>query len=316
MKKFLLLTAVSLTFITCKKGETAQSKIEGVVHSADSTASAMTETANSISNKADAILDSANVRIKDFDDTKEDIQQKIENTAKKVDSLSDKIASVKLESKTEKKDSAEKKSEKIVVNVPAPKVIKETKIVYKDKPKNDSYELAVKNRLVKSGELSIAADNTETIKDVIKEETIKNNGVVKSEALSYVASEYSDRSSSDEANEKSYYMEIKVPIRNFDNLMNDLSNIGTVESKNIQTTGDHYADNTICTIAVTLTDKAYGKEADTFGGKSMAAISSGWNVITSIFLFLLPLWPLFLIAGIGYYFYKKRNKNIPDNNSH
>lgn len=311
------MAAVSLTFITCKKGETAQSKIEGVVNSADSTASAMTETANSISNKAGAILDSANVRIKDFDDTQEDIQRKIESTAKSADSLSDKIASVKLESKTEKKDSAEKKSEKIVVNVPAPKVIKETKIVYKDKPKNDSYEPAVKNRLVKSGELSIAADNTETIKDVIKEETIKNNGLVKSEALSYVASEYSDRQSSDEAaNEKSYYMEIKVPIRNFDNLMNDLSSIGTVESKNIRTTGDHYADNTICNIVVTITDKANGKESESFGGRSMAAISSGWNVITSIFLFLLPLWPLFLIAGIGYYFYKKRNKKVSDNHSH
>lgn len=315
MKKFILLAAISLTFITCKKGETTQAQIENAVHSADSTASAITETANSISSEAGKIMDSANVRIKDFDNTKEDIQQKIESTAKAVDSLSDKIASVKLTSKTEKKDSTEKKPEKVVVNVPAPKVIKETKIVYKDKPNNDSYEHMVKNKLVKSGELSIAADNTETIKDVIKEETVKNNGFVKSEALSYVATEYSD-ASSDEANEKSYYMEIKVPIRNFDSLMDDLSSVGTVESKNIQTTGDHYADNTICTIAVTLTDKAYGEEAETFGGKSMAAISSGWNVITSIFLFLLPLWPLFLIAGIGYYFYKKRNKNIPDNNSH
>jgi hypothetical protein len=53
------------------------------------------------------------------------------------------------------------------------------------------------------------------------------------------------------------------------------------------------------------------KAPETFGEKSLAAVSSGWSVITSIFLFILPLWPLFLIAGIGYYFYKKRVKTQP-----
>jgi uncharacterized protein YoxC len=315
MKKFILLLAVSGTFIMCKKGEAATSKIEDTLHAADSTAAAMNETVNSINTTADKVLDSANVRIKDFEDAKGEIQQKIENTSKMVDSLTDKIASTKLESKIEKKDSTEKKAEKIVVHVPAPKVIKETKIVYKDKPQNDGYEL--KNRMVKTGILSVKADNAETVKELAKEETLKNNGYVKSEELSYVSTEAANRSSSYEENsQKVYYMDIKVPIRNFDSLMNDLSEIGDVETKNIQVSGNSYAENTLCTITVTLTDKSvYEKEPKTFGEKSLAAVSSGWDVITSVFLFILPLWPLFLIGGIGYYFYKKKNKKNTDNNT-
>ncbi|MDQ0065533.1 DUF4349 domain-containing protein [Chryseobacterium lathyri] len=305
MKKFILLLAVSGTFIMCKKAEAAKSKIEDTLHAADSTAAAVNETVNSIGNTADKVLDSANVRIKDFEDAKGEIQQKIENTSKMVDSLTDKIASTKLESKIEKKDSAEKKAEKIVVNVPAPKVIKETKIVYKDKPQNDLYEL--KNKMVKTGLLSVKADNAETVKELVKEETEKNNGYVKSEELSYITAEAVDRSSSyTENSQRVYYMDIKVPIRNFDSLMNDLSGIGDIETKNIQVSGNNYSENTLCTITVTLTDKSeYEKEPKTFGEKSLAAVSSGWDVITSVFLFILPLWPLFLIGGIGYYFYKK-----------
>ncbi|KMQ60016.1 hypothetical protein ACM46_17345 [Chryseobacterium angstadtii] len=312
MKKFILVLAVSGTFIMCKKGEAAHSKIENTLHAADSTAAAVNETVNSISHAADRVLDSASIRVKDFEDTKGEIQQKIENTSKIVDSLSDKIASTKLESKIEKKDSAEKKTEKVVVNVQAPKVVKETKIVYKEKPKNDGYEL--KNRLVKTGNLSIKADNTDTVKELVREETLRNNGYVKSEELSYVTAEPVRKESSyTENTQKMYALEIKVPIRNFDSLMNDLSGIGQTESKNIQVSGNSYEDNTLCNITVTLTDTSdYEKEPKTFGEKSLAAVSSGWSVITATLLFLLPLWPLFLIAGIGYYFYKKKSKKTTD----
>jgi len=319
MKKFILLIAVSSIFIMCKKGEAVQSQIEDAAKSADSVSSAVSETIHSVHENADKILDSANIKIKDFENAKGEIQQNIENTSKIVDSLSTKIASTKLESKIEKKDSAEKKHEKIVVNVPAPKVIKETKIIYKDSPKKDSYELsAPKNRMVKNGYLSITADHAETVKEMIKEEAAKNNAYIKSEQLSFTSLEpVKNTPSYPEDHQKVYDLQIKVPIQNFDGLMSDLSSsISDIQSKNIELSGTQYADNTICTVAVTLIDSTgSSQESDTFGGKSLAAISSGWNVITSIFLFILPLWPLFLIGGIGYYFYNKKKKSIPDNNS-
>ncbi|WP_312299786.1 DUF4349 domain-containing protein [Chryseobacterium sp.] len=303
MKKFVLLVAISSTFIMCQK-QTA--KFEEVSNSIDSASAVATDAIDHASKTADMSLDSASIKIKDFENTKNDIQEKIETTSKMVDSLSDKIASTKLESKIEKKDSAEKKAEKIVVNVPAPKVIKETKIVYKDKPKNDSYEL--KDRMVKSGYISVKADNAETVKEIIREEAIRNNGYIKSENLSYIES-----ANRREEDQKMYSMDIKVPIQHFDGLMEALnSNIGDIETRDIQVSGRQYADNTICSINVSILDKTGAeKEPKTFGGKSLAAIESGWDVITSVFLFILPLWPLFLIGGIGYYFYKKRNKNIP-----
>lgn len=311
MKKFILLIAISGSFIACKKGGVSQSKMEETVNSIDSTASVASDAIDNASKIANQALDSASIKIKDIEGTKSDIQDKIESTSKMVDSLSDKIASTKLESKVEKKDSASKKAEKIVVNVPAPKVIKETKVIYKEKPKNDSYELNMsKDKMVKTGYLVVRADNAETVKKIIREETIRNNGYIKSENQSYIES-----ADQHDENQKIYSLNIKVPIQHFDGLMEALSsNIGDIETRDIQVTGRNYADNTICSIDVNITDKAEAeKEPKTFGGKSLAAIESGWNVITSIFLFLLPLWPVFLIGGIGYYFYKKKkDNNIPN----
>ncbi|RKS97678.1 DUF4349 domain-containing protein [Chryseobacterium defluvii] len=308
MKKFILLVAVSSTFIMCKKGEVSQSQIEDAIKSADSVATVATETVNSVQNSADKILDSANVKIKEYEETKEDIKEKIESTTKSIDSLSDKIASVKLESKPEKKkDTTDKKTEKIVVNVPAPKVIKETKVVYKDKPKNDSYELNMpKNRMIKTGTLELSVNDAETAKEIVKEEVRKYDGYIKSENISLHTNE-----------KKIAYLKVKVPIQKFEYLMDDIGNMGQIENKGIEVSGQDFAENTMCDLDITLygTSESYAenKEPETFSEKSFAAISSGWNVITSIFLFLLPFWPLFLMAGIGYYLYKKKKaQDSPD----
>ncbi|GAB0156484.1 hypothetical protein CHRYSEOSP005_17490 [Chryseobacterium sp. Alg-005] len=309
MKKFILLAAVSGTFIMCKKGEVSQSQIEDAIKSADSVAAVANETVNSVQNSADKILDSASVKIKEYEETKQDIKEKIESTTKSIDSLSDKIAAVKLESDPKKKnDSAGKKSEKIVVNVPAPKVIKETKIVYKDQPKNDSYELSMpKNKMIKTGTLELSVNDAESAKEIVKEGVRKYDGYIKSENISL---------NSDD--KKTAYLKVKVPIQKFEYLMDDIDNVGQIENKGIEISGQDFSENTMCDLDITLygtTEESYAakKEPETFSEKSFAAISSGWNVITSIFLFLLPLWPLFLIVGIGYYLYKKRkSQDAPD----
>ncbi|MCA6065608.1 DUF4349 domain-containing protein [Chryseobacterium sp. RG1] len=305
MKKFILLVAVSSTFIMCKKGEATASHLENAVYSADSAVSAASDKINKVSDQANAALDSADIKIKDFEDTKEKVKEQFENTSKIVDSLSDKISSVKLESK---KDSV-KKDQKIVVNVPAPKVIKETKIVYKDKPKKENYELNVpKNKMVKTGVLELTVDDTELARETVKDEVKKYDGFIKSESTSL-----------NNNDKKIAYLKVRVPIQKFEYLMEELSyNIGTVENKGIEVSGQDFVQNTMCEVDITLYGKegsyTENKEPTTFGEKTFAAISSGWDVIMSIFLFVLPLWPLFLIMGIGYYFYKKRNKNNTPNN--
>lgn len=288
----------------CKKGEAATSQLENTISSADSTIAA-SEKIIAINDQANAALDSANVKIKEFEDTKNAVKDKIESTSKIVDSLSEKISSVKLETKAEKK--AEKKENKIVVNVPAPKIIKETKIVYKNSPKKENPELIQQNRFIKKGTLELNVNDAETAKEIVKDEVAKYNGFIRSESVSLQNDD-----------KKTAYLKVKVPVQKFDYLMSDLNyNLGTVENMNIETSGHDIVENTMCEIDITLYGQqgniADDKNPETLGAQSFAAISSGWNVITSIFLFILPLWPLFVIAGIGYYFYKKRK--ISDKNS-
>jgi hypothetical protein len=55
------------------------------------------------------------------------------------------------------------------------------------------------------------------------------------------------------ADQKAYYLQIKVPLQNFDQLMDDLSsNIGNIESKNIEVKGSDYYNNTLCEIRISL----------------------------------------------------------------
>lgn len=308
MKKYILLVAVSGTFIMCKKPEAAQFQVENAVHSADSTITDFHEKVDAVSNNTEAVFDSASIKIKDFEKAKSEVTEKIEASSKSIDSLSHKIATMKLESQSEKKkDSAGKNRDKIVVNVPAPKVIKETKIVYKNEPKKDSYEPGTpKNKMIKSGVLELNVNNAETAKEIVKDEIKKYDGFIKSENISL-----------NNDDKKIAYLKVKVPIQKFDYLMDDLSTqIGEVESKGIDVSGENFVNNTLCDLEITLygaRDYIEKDQPEGFGAKSLAAVSSGWNVITSIFLFILPLWPLFLIIGIGYYFYKRKNKNLPGN---
>ncbi|MCD0456515.1 DUF4349 domain-containing protein [Chryseobacterium sp. LC2016-27] len=303
MKKFIVLVAVSSVFVMCKKGEATQPQLESAIKSADSTVANVEEKINSIHDDAEAVFDSASIKIKDFEKTKSEAVQKMEATSKSIDSLSEKIGSMKLESKSEKKDSLHK----IVVNVPAPKVIKETKIIYKDKPKKA--ETVSQDKMQKTGVLELSVNDAETAKETVKELVKKYDGSVKSENISL-----------NNNDTKIAYLKVKVPIQKFDYLMDDLSfNIGNVENKGIDVSGQDLVSNTLCDIEITLygtSETAIVKsKPETFGGRSLDAISSGWNVITSIFLFILPLWPLFVIAGIGYYFYKKKNNKPSENQS-
>lgn len=306
MKKYIFLLAAAGIFTMCKKGEASTSLSQNPI-SPDSMAVSVEDKASETAQDTEAVFDSASIRIKDFDRNKNNITDRMESASKSIDSLSDQIANMKLESKIEKKDSTYKNPEKIVINVPAPKVIKETKVVYKEHPKNNvSQPPVVKNKMIKTGLLELNVTNAETAKENIKDQVKKYDGYLKSESISL-----------NNNDKKMAYLKVKVPIQKFDYFMEDLSyDIGKVANKEIDITGEDLVNNTLCDVEITLYGDSENLLSDTpsgFGSQSLAAVSSGWNVITSIFLFILPLWPLFLIAGTGYYFYKKKKENLPNN---
>ncbi len=306
MKKYILLLVLTSTLTMCKKGEAATSQLDNSINSTDSLAADVNDKTNQATKDAEAIFDSASIKIKDYEKTKSVVTKKIESTSKSIDSLSEKIADMKLESKIDKNDSLHKDSEKIVVHVPSAKIIKETKFIYKENPKKNNPEYMVsKNKMIKTGLLELNVNDAETATEIIKEQVKKYDGFIKSENISL-----------NNTGKRIAYLKVRVPIQKFDDLMDDLScGIGNIENKGIDITGQDFVNNTFCDVEITL----YGNnksitvqnKTEGFGSQSLAAVSSGWNVITSIFLFILPLWPMFLIAGTGYYFYKKKNGNLP-----
>lgn len=293
MKKLVLIASVMFVVTSCNKSDVsdAQSKL-------DSTSTVVNEKIDAVSDIANSVLDSSQVRIKDIQGIGEDAQKTIEETKKMVDSVSEKLSNIKLESKI-KTDSAKKEIPQVIVNVPTPKVVKETKIVYKDHPKAESPK-PVEADIVKRAAVNINVENLNIAKESLLDQVHRYDGYVKTEDIS-----------NNNGWETGYFV-INLPTSKFDYFIDDISSkIGKIDSKNIETTGTKNNESSISRIEINLfeSNKAAGiaGKPKGFGGKFTDGISSGWEVLTTIFLFLIPFWPLYLIAGIGYYFYKKKN---------
>ena len=162
--------------------------------------------------------------------------------------------------------------------------------------------------MMKKGYVEINVDDIATGKYLVQQQVRKYDGIIKTENLV----------SNDEF--QTYYITAKVPLQKFDYLVEELADLGSVKNKNVEIVGNDYNQNKMCDIEITLYGNKLHPTVDekdkSFGSKSLDAVSSGWNVIGSILLFLLPFWPVFLIGGIGYYFYKKKNnktQNPPEN---
>lgn len=118
------------------------------------------------------------------------------------------------------------------------------------------------------------------------------------------------------------FLTIKVPLNHFDELVNNTTSLGNVESKNTEVEGKDYIGSQMCDVEITLVDKTpeqsttnedlnvlnKDEKPQTFGEKSTEAFSKGFTILGSLFLALIPFWPIFLIGGIIWYFAAKRNK--------
>jgi hypothetical protein len=296
MKK-LILTAVILSTLTmCKKADLQEAN--NTIANADSLIDKASETVNNLDSNSNAVLESVNLKAKDLIKNKEEIEKAFENSKNKIDSISENVEKFK-------KDIEEKKvattidsiQEKIKKELPKPKTV--TKVIYKDKPVKKE-QVAPVNAMVKNGSVELNVDDISLAKQSVRDIIRKYDGVINTENLV----------SNDEF--QTLYLTTKVPYDKFDYLVEDLSLLGSIRNKNLEVKGDSYNPNKLCSLDITLYYnhlKPKESENQSFGEKSVDAISSGWKVIGDILLFLLTFWPVFLIGGIGYYLYKKKYGN-------
>ena len=167
--------------------------------------------------------------------------------------------------------------------------------------------------IVKTARLNISVEDIALAKAMLQQELRNTSGDLVTESYSEnegIAKEY---------------ITAKVPLYNFNNLVNNLANLGAVQTKTTDSRGKDYDSNQMCDVEITLVDHSISnssvtptedlnivngdeKKDETFGDKSEGAFMKGFGVIGSLFLALLPFWPIFLIAGIVWYFVAKKNK--------
>ena len=288
MKKTIVLAAIALSIVACNKSEMANQN-----SSETENTSVVAEEKN---NNADSAALSLNEDVKIDKEVAQKVHEKVMNeTNKSIDSLA-KTSQIIPEVIDETPPEAENK--KIVSNPVKPQIIKETKIIYKEKPSAKS--IAV-NPIQKYGNLSFSVEDNAAAISEVRYLVKKYDGKIKSENLT----------SNNENNTN--YIVAKIPLKEYDYLIEDLmGNLGTLNDKTLEITGDDYQPNKLCDVEITLYSKnnSLAKNEDepkTFGGKAVNALTTGWEVIGNVLLFFLPFWPLFLLITFGYFYFKKKN---------
>ena len=287
MKKTIVLAAIALSIVACNKSEMANQN-----SSETENTPVVAEEKN---NNADSAALSVNEDVKIDKEVVQKVHEKVMNeTNKSIDSLaksSQIIPEVIDETPPETED------QKVVKNPVKPQIIKETKIIYKEKPTARS--IAV-NQIQKYGNLSFSVEDNAAAISEVRYLVKKYDGKIKSENLN----------SNNENNTN--YIVAKIPLKGYDYLIEDLmDNLGTLNDKTLEITGDDYQPNKLCDVEITLYSKnnSLAKNEDepkTFGGKAVNALTTGWEVIGNVLLFFLPFWPLFLLIAFGYFYFKKK----------
>lgn len=287
MKKTIVLAAIALSIVACNKSEMANQNSPEKEN-----ASVVAEEKN---NNADSAALSVNEDVKIDKEIAQKVHEKVMNeTNKSIDSLA-KTSQIIPEVIDETPPETEDK--KVMDNPVKPQIIKETKIIYKEKPSAKSIAI---NPIQKYGNLSFSVEDNAAAISEVRYLVKKYDGKIKSENLT----------SNNENNTN--YIVAKIPLKEYDYLIEDLmNNLGTLNDKTLEITGDDYQPNKLCDVEITLYSKnnSLAKNEDepkTFGGKAVNAVTTGWEVIGNVLLFFLPFWPLFLLITFGYFYFKKK----------
>jgi len=292
MKKIILTAVILSTLTMCKKADLQEAN--NTIANADSLIDKASETVNNLD--TNSVLDSVNLKAKDLIKNKEEIEKVFDKSKEKIDSIADNVEKFKKDIEDKKvATTIDSIKNQIKKEIPKPKTI--TKVIYKEPVKKEP----VANAMVKNGSVELNVDDISIAKQSVRDIIRKYDGVINTENLV----------SNDEL--QTLYLTTKVPYDKFDYLVEDLSVLGKLHNKNLEVKGDSYNPNKLCNLDITLYDNHLkpneSQQTKSFGVKSADAISSGWKVIGDILLFLLPFWPMFLIGGIAYYFYKKKSKD-------
>lgn len=159
--------------------------------------------------------------------------------------------------------------------------------------------------LVKTARLEIQVENLEEAKALLRQKIRENNADMISE--NFTQNEGIMRE----------YITAKVPLQYFDGLVSEVSSqLGDVKSKSTETEGNDRISSQMCDVEITLVQNenisgtAFAKEKveedpNSFSG----AFMKGFKVLGDAMLFLLPFWPIILIAvGLWYFIAKRNNK--------
>ena len=163
--------------------------------------------------------------------------------------------------------------------------------------------------IVKSANLEIEVENISDSKSILRSQLQRNNAEIVTEKFSET-----------EGFEREY-ITLKVPLRDFDALVADVSrDLGEVRLKSTESEGSDYLSNQMCDLEITLVQKENSavvspdkndaeSKPDTFAEKSSGAFMSGFRVLGGVLLAILPFWPIFLLGGIAWYFVRRNKKN-------
>ena len=163
--------------------------------------------------------------------------------------------------------------------------------------------------IVKSANLEIEVENISDSKSILRSQLQRNNAEIVTEKFSET-----------EGFEREY-ITLKVPLRDFDALVADVSrDLGEVRLKSTESEGSDYLSNQMCDLEITLVQKENSavvspdkndaeSKPDTFAEKSSGAFMSGFKVLGRVLLAILPFWPIFLLGGIAWYFVRRNKKN-------
>ncbi|AZB22705.1 DUF4349 domain-containing protein [Kaistella haifensis] len=159
--------------------------------------------------------------------------------------------------------------------------------------------------LVKTAKLEIQVENLDEAKALLKQKIRENNADLVSE--NFTQNEGIMRE----------YTTVKVPLQYFDGLVSDVSSqLGDVKSKSTETEGNDRIASQMCDVEITLVQNenisgtAFAKEKVEEDPNSLSgAFMKGFKVLGDAMLFLLPFWPIILIAvGLWYFIAKRNNK--------